>query len=147
MTSIKQPNGKMAIKHLLAQRDQCCQRSCADINVSACVCVCAFECMCSLCACVLLHVKSGRSFSLWRTSVKDGLTAANLLRSVSLSLALHCLLTEGSTMFKYILIKGFRNNNGDNKDSPPSLSAASCRQMTLGGLWEEIGEEEGMEER
>lgn len=50
-------------------------------------------------------------------------------------------------MLKYILIKGFRNNNGDNKDSPPSLSAAFCRHMTLGGLWEEIGEEEGMEER
>lgn len=37
-------------------------------------------------------------------------------------------------MFTYILIKGFRNNNGDNKDSPPSLSAALCRQTTLGGL-------------
>ena len=48
----------------------------------------------------------------------------------------------------YILIKGFRNNNGDNKDSPPSLSSAFCRQTTLGGIWEEIGEEEeGMEER
>lgn len=58
MTSIKQPNGKMAIKHLLAQRDQCCQRSCADIDglMSARVCVCLsvfglrvqFVCLCML---------------------------------------------------------------------------------------------------
>lgn len=37
MTSIKQSNGKMAIKPLLAQRDRCCQRSCAAIAGTVCV--------------------------------------------------------------------------------------------------------------
>lgn len=66
MTSIKQPNGKMAIKHLLAQRDQCCQRSCADIDglMSARVCVCvSVRVWFARTVCVLMHVKSGPTFS------------------------------------------------------------------------------------
>lgn len=45
MTSIKQSNGKMAIKPLLAQRDRCCQRSCAAIAGTVCVCVDAQVCV------------------------------------------------------------------------------------------------------
>lgn len=62
MTSIKQPNGKMAIKHLLAQRDQCCQRSCADINGSVRVRACTV-------LCVLVHVKSGSNFFFMTNSL------------------------------------------------------------------------------
>lgn len=44
MTSIKQSNGKMAIKPLLAQRDRCCQRSCAAIAGTVCVWMHKFVC-------------------------------------------------------------------------------------------------------
>lgn len=55
MTSIKQPNGKMAIKHLLAQCDQCCQRSCADISGTECVCTVWLN---AHAVCVPVHIKS-----------------------------------------------------------------------------------------
>lgn len=90
MTSIKQPNGKMAIKHLLAQRDQCCQRSCADINGRVCVCVSART------VCVPVHIKSGPTFLFMTNSLykRCSLSRCNEPLTLRLSVTATSLLTR-----------------------------------------------------
>lgn len=135
MISIKQPNGKMAIKHLLAKCDQCCQRSCADISGSVCACVCMVECTCSLWACAdQVGATFFFYFLFFYASIKDAVPS---LQQTSYTPSLrhwHLIAYSQRSPQCYILIKGFRNNNGDNKDSPPPLSSSFCHQTTLGGM-------------
>lgn len=127
MTSIKHSNGKMAIKHLLANVIGVVRGHVLHWRI--------------VWTCARVSAREIRSNFSFCDKWPQQTSSMPFLRQC------HLVAHSERSPQCYILIKGFRNNNGDDKDGPPSLSSAFGRQTALGGMWEEPGKEEGREKR